>query len=63
VFHGTIREVFYQGDFSELTVLLKPANKPVTVHLNRGLAHDIRVSPAEDVIVYWNWGQSNILAG
>jgi len=63
VFHGTIREVFYQGDFSELTVLLKPANKPVTVHLNRGLEHGIRVSPAEDVVVYWNWGQSNILAG
>jgi spermidine/putrescine transport system ATP-binding protein len=63
VFHGTINEVFYQGDFSELTILVKPANKPVTVHLNRGLAHGIRVTPDEDVTVFWNWEQSNILTG
>jgi len=62
-FHGTIKEVFYQGDFSELTILLKPANKPITIHLNRELEHGVHVSSDRDVIVRWNWKHSNILAG
>jgi len=63
LFHGTITEVFYQGDFSELTISLKPANRPVTIHLNRGMEHGVQVVPNEDVIVRWNWNHSNILAG
>ncbi|MBW2120944.1 MAG: ABC transporter ATP-binding protein [Deltaproteobacteria bacterium] len=62
-FHGTIDEVFYQGDFSELTVLIRPSNTPLTVHLGRGEAQNIEASPGKEVIARWNWRQSNVLVG
>ncbi len=61
IFHGRIRDIFYQGDFNELTIALKDAQQDLTVHLNRGIAHDKKLCTGQDVIVYWNWMHNNIL--
>ncbi len=60
-FHGRIRDIFYQGDFNELTIALKDAQQDLTVHLSRGIAHDKELCTGQDVIVYWNWMHNNIL--
>jgi ABC-type Fe3+/spermidine/putrescine transport system ATPase subunit len=60
-FHGRIRDIFYQGDFNELTIALKDAQQDLTVHLSRGIAHDKELCTGQDVIVYWNCMHNNIL--
>lgn len=61
-FRGKIKEVFYQGDFTELTVVLDQTQKPVTLHLNRRMEHETQPSVGKDVIIHWSWKHSNILA-
>ncbi len=64
VFHGKINEVFYQGDFSELTVSLKETDKILIVNLNRGdIGHGRRLSEGQDVTVSWECRHNRILAG
>ena len=62
-FQGRVKEIFYQGDFSELTVTLKDAPRELSIHLNRGVAHDIELSADQEVTVYWNWVHNNVLLG
>ena len=62
-FRGTIKEIFYQGDFSELTVLLKENDKLLTIHHNRGVGNEVRLAEGVDVIVSWNYSSNNVLAG
>ena len=62
-FRGTIKEVFYQGDFSELTVVLKENDKLLTIHHNRGVGNEVRLDESIDVIVSWNYSSNNVLAG
>jgi spermidine/putrescine transport system ATP-binding protein len=63
-FSGTVREVFYQGDFSEFTVLLKETNMLLTVHMTRdGLGFGKRLAEGQEVVASWNYRDNNILAG
>jgi spermidine/putrescine transport system ATP-binding protein len=62
-FRGKIKEVFYQGDFTELTVTLEQTTRNVTLHLNRRRENETQPSLNRDVIVHWSWRHSNILAG
>jgi len=62
-FRGKIKEVFYQGDFTELTVTLEQTARNVTLHLNRRMEDETQPSVDKDVIVHWSWRHSNILAG
>jgi len=62
-FRGKIKEVFYQGDFTELTVVLDQTQKSVTLHLNRRVEHETQPDLNRDVIVHWSWRHSNLLAG
>jgi spermidine/putrescine transport system ATP-binding protein len=61
-FRGKIKEVFYQGDFTELTVVLDQTQKYVTLHLNRRVEHETQPDVDRDIIVHWSWRHSNILA-
>ena len=60
-FAGRVRDIFYQGNFSELTITLKDIPRDLTVHLNRGLAHDQKNCAGQDIIVYWNRIHNNVL--
>jgi spermidine/putrescine transport system ATP-binding protein len=60
-FHGRIKDIFYQGDFSELTITLKDVQRDMSIHKARGISHDKELCPGLDVIVYWDWVHSNIL--
>jgi spermidine/putrescine transport system ATP-binding protein len=61
--HGKIKEVFYQGDFSEYTVTLKEIDMLMTVHLTRGKGYRLQLPEGQDVTVSWNCSSNNILTG
>jgi spermidine/putrescine transport system ATP-binding protein len=61
VFKGKIKEMFYQGDFSELTVTLKESSRDLAIHLNRGIAHDKDIAAGQEVFVHWKSVHNNIL--
>jgi len=63
LFHGKIKEVFYQGDFSEFTVALKETDMLMTVHLTRGKGYRLQMPEGQDVEVSWGCNSSNILRG
>lgn len=60
-FHGRVKDIFYQGDFSELTITLKDVQRYMSIHKARGISHDKELRPGLDIIVYWDWVHSNIL--
>jgi ABC-type Fe3+/spermidine/putrescine transport system ATPase subunit len=62
-FHGRIKEVYYQGDFSELTVLIDKNDMVLTVHLSRGTGIETKLSEGSEVIASWDYRFNNILAG
>lgn len=59
--NAIIEEVFYQGDFSELTLTVLNSDQTLTVHLNRGLVDTIDVSEGKEVVAYWDWHHNNAL--
>jgi spermidine/putrescine ABC transporter ATP-binding subunit len=61
VFEGIIEEVFYQGNFSEITVMIKEVDKPLVVHLTRGTGREVKLSKGQDVIVSWESRRNNVL--
>jgi spermidine/putrescine transport system ATP-binding protein len=61
VFKGKVKEMFYQGDFSELTVTLKDSERDLAINLNRGIAHDKDISEGSEVFVHWKSVHNNIL--
>jgi spermidine/putrescine transport system ATP-binding protein len=61
VFQGRIVEVFYQGDFSELTIALEQYDKSLTVYLNRSSDQEINLEGNQPVLIHWNWQHNNIL--
>lgn len=62
-FHGTINEVFYQGDFSEFTVALKETDMVLTVHLTRGRGYRLQLPEGQDVTISWDYSSNNVLRG
>ena len=63
VFHGKIKEVFYQGDFSEFTVALKETDMLMTVHLTRGRGYRLQMPEGQNVEVSWDCSSNNALRG
>ena len=61
VFKGKVKEMFYQGDFSELTVTLNASERDLAINLNRGIAHDKDISEGSEVFVHWKSVHNNIL--
>jgi len=62
-FRGVVKEVFYQGNFSEITVLIKESDMPLTVFFTRGAGLEVQLSEGQDVIVSWNYTSNNVLTG
>jgi spermidine/putrescine transport system ATP-binding protein len=60
-FHGQVKDIFYQGDFSELTVTLKNAQRDLSIHKARGITQEKELCVGQDIIVYWNWINNNAL--
>ncbi|MDM8554995.1 ABC transporter ATP-binding protein [Desulfococcaceae bacterium HSG7] len=60
-FSGKVKDIFYQGDFSELTVTLNDVQQDLSINKTRGISPEEQLSAGQDVIVYWNWANSNIL--
>jgi len=60
-FPGKVKDIFYQGDFSELTVTLNNVQQDLSINKTRGISPEEQLSAGQDVIVYWNWANSNIL--
>jgi spermidine/putrescine transport system ATP-binding protein len=62
-FHGIIKEVFYQGNFSEITVVITGIDMPLTVHLTRGSGSGVPLSKGQDVTLNWDTSSNNVLTG
>jgi len=62
-FDGKIREIVYQGDFSEVAISLNQTDRLVVAHLPNTPGQKINLSLNQDVIVYWDWRDSNTLVG
>lgn len=60
-FEGTIKEVFYQGNFSEITVIIEEIDRPLVVHRTRGAGREVKLSEGQDVIVSWESRRNNVL--
>ncbi len=62
-FDGIIKEVFYQGNFSEITVVITGIDMPLTVHLTRGSGSGVQLSKGQDVTLNWDTSSNNVLTG
>jgi spermidine/putrescine ABC transporter ATP-binding subunit len=60
-FRGRIVEMAYQGDFIETKISLKQTGELITSHVNSGRDQKSKISPNDEVLVHWNWHNSNIL--
>jgi hypothetical protein len=60
-FRGTVKELFYQGNFSEITVVIKEAAKPLVVYLTRGAGPEHRLREGQEVVVSWESRRNNVL--
>ena len=62
VFSGRIKEMIYQGDYSELTISLDRLNLNLSTFITRGSEYDTRdIRENQEVVVFWNSDDNNIL--
>ena len=61
IFQGKVKETFYQGEFSELTIELYDISRELTVHLNRGTHYNSSIETGSEITVYWEWKHNNVL--
>ena len=60
-FRGVIKEIFYQGNFSEFTIVIKESDAPLVVFMTRGAGPEGDLSEGQDVIVSWETRRNNVL--
>ena len=58
---GRVREVFYQGDFTELTVSLEESDQVVSVFISRGSVPGMDFSQGKPVKLRWDACHSKVL--
>ena len=61
IFQGKVKETFYQGEFSELTIELCDISRDLTVHLYRGTHYYSSIETGSEITVYWDWKHNNVL--
>jgi len=62
VFSGRIKEMIYQGDYSELTISLDHLNLNLSTFITRGSEYDTQdIRENQDVVVFWDSNENNIL--
>jgi len=60
---GRVKEIFYQGNFTEITVALESSDKLVTIHKNKELGQKVSYYPNQEVQIHWDEGLSILLFG
>ncbi len=62
VFSGRIKEMIYQGDYSELTISLDHLDLNLSTFITRGSEYDTQdIRENQDVVVFWDSNDNNIL--
>ncbi|MCP4681879.1 MAG: hypothetical protein GY864_06080, partial [Desulfobacterales bacterium] len=61
ILQGKVKEIYYQGEFSELTIALNDNRGSLTVHLNRAINYDSSIEIESDITAYWDWKHNNVL--
>jgi spermidine/putrescine transport system ATP-binding protein len=51
---GKVNEIFYQGDFAEITVILDKSNQMITIHQNITAGEHLAACPGQDVHIHWD---------
>jgi hypothetical protein len=58
---GTIKEVFYLGDFSEMSVMVDNTGINLTVHMTRGWnGPDMQLTEGQRVVAQWPGESMNL---
>jgi len=61
---GTVKEVFYLGDFSEMSVIIDNTNIKLTVYMTRGWSgSNQKMSEGQRVVAQWSGESMNLLVG
>lgn len=60
---GRITEIYYQGDFTELVILIDQTDRTMTVHLGRSNTAADALSIGQDVHLRWYPEHSNLFVG
>ncbi len=61
ILRGQVKDIFYQGDFSELTVTVKDVQQDLSIQLARVISHGKELCAGLDIIVYWDRAHNNTL--
>ena len=61
VVQGRVKEIFYQGDFSEMTIQPNQSDALLSVHLNRGVYCNSCIQEGDEITAYWDWRHNNVL--
>jgi len=61
VVQGQVKEIFYQGDFSEMTIQPNQSDALLSVHLNRGIYCNTCIKEGDEITAYWDWRHNNVL--
>jgi len=61
ILRGTVKESFYLGEFSEVTIEIDGGNRHLTVHLNRSTHYNTSIEVGSKVKAYWDWKHNNVL--
>ncbi len=63
ILYGKVNEIFYQGDFAEITVILEKISQLITVHQNIMAGSHLTVCPGQEVQIHWDEKHSISLVG
>jgi len=61
--YGKVNEIFYQGNFAEITVILEKNGQLITIHQNILAGEHLAACPDQEVQVYWDECHSISLVG
>ncbi len=61
ILKGTVKESFYQGEFSEVTIEIDGNQQDLTAHLNRGTHYNSSIEVGDKITAYWDWKHNNVL--
>ncbi len=61
ILQGKVKEIFYQGEFSELTIALNDSPGDLTVHLHRATHYNSSIESGSEITAYWDWKHNNVL--
>lgn len=62
VFKAKVIEIIYQGEFSEMQILLEGVERPINAHVTTQPGLLDSLAPDDEILVHWKWHKTDTLA-